>query len=100
MSRGKKLESLKNKDSLIFSFLSLDEGVWGRPCPRNNSGDRHTILSSPPRGRFCAGVVKVIGDFESPRSPEAISLTVVGWPLDSAKGLFWADGKEDFRSLG
>jgi hypothetical protein len=67
MSRGKKLEGLKNKDSSIFSFSSLDEGVWGRPCPRNNSGDRHTILSSPPGGRESAGVVKAVGDFEEPR---------------------------------
>ncbi|NJK51252.1 hypothetical protein HC931_26960 [Candidatus Gracilibacteria bacterium] len=40
VSGGRKLNPLKNKDFLICIFLSLNEGVWGRPFPRStNCGD-------------------------------------------------------------
>ena len=32
-SGGRSLKSFNNRDSLIFPFLSLDEGDWGRPAP-------------------------------------------------------------------
>jgi hypothetical protein len=52
-------------------------------------------LAQPPWGAVSAGVVEKIGDHREPRSPEAIPLDVVGWPLNYPQGHFWADGKED-----